>query len=66
MVEPENPDALAEAMIKAGQSTSPRARSTSCTSTASSSENKYDKGNFTNRLFQIYEDLASTTKVISA
>ncbi|MEH2154987.1 glycosyltransferase family 4 protein [Nostoc sp.] len=65
LVEPENPDALAEAMIKVVNQP-PQEREAHLAQARQVIVEQYDEAILQNRLFQIYEDLASTTKVISA
>ncbi|MDZ8237913.1 MAG: glycosyltransferase [Nostoc sp. ChiQUE01a] len=62
LVEPENPDALAEAMIKVVNQP-PQEREAHLAQARQVIVEQYDEAILQQRLFQIYEDLASTTKV---
>ncbi|MBD2612993.1 MAG: glycosyltransferase family 4 protein [Nostoc sp. GBBB01] len=65
LVEPENPTALAEAMIKVVNQP-PQEREVHLAQARQVIVEQYDEAILQKRLFQIYEDLASATKVISA
>ncbi|MBD2387138.1 glycosyltransferase family 4 protein [Cylindrospermum sp. FACHB-282] len=65
LVEPENPDALAEAMIKVVNQP-PQEREAHLAQARQVIVKEYDEAILQKRMFQIYEDLASTTKVVSA
>ena len=65
LVEPENPDALAEAMIKVVNQP-PQEREAHLAQARQVIVEEYDEAILQKRIFQIYEDLASTTKVVSA
>ncbi|MBD2513300.1 glycosyltransferase family 4 protein, partial [Nostoc muscorum FACHB-395] len=65
LVEPENPDALAEAMIKVVNQPL-QEREAHLAQARQVIVEQYDEAILQKRLFQIYEDLASATKVIYA
>ncbi|MFN6487962.1 MULTISPECIES: glycosyltransferase family 4 protein [unclassified Nostoc] len=65
LVESENPTALAEAMIKVVNQP-PQEREVHLAQARQVIVEQYDEAILQKRLFQIYEDLASTTKVVSA
>lgn len=65
LVESENPEALAKAMIKVVNQP-PQERESHLAKARQAIVEQYDEANLQNRLFRIYEDLASTTKPISA